>query len=217
MPLSPQEAFRSCPSRIYCFADTVALCRTLLAAGARVIQLRHKSASDAEFRRLAAAMVTSVRQVAGALLIVNDRLEIALETGADGVHVGQEDLPCREVVRRVRPGMVVGVSARTPERARAAAAEGADYIGAGAVFPTATKPDAVVIGLAGLKAVVAATAVPVVAVGGIGAANLRAVLETGVRYCAVVSEINAAPDPAAAFRRLSAEAAAFPVDQKRRR
>jgi thiamine-phosphate pyrophosphorylase len=217
MHRSPQEEFRRCPSRIYCFADSVELCRTLLSAGARVIQLRHKSATDAQFRRLAAAMLADVRQAAGALLIVNDRLEIALETGADGIHVGQQDLPCREVVRRARPGMIVGVSARTPERARAAAADGADYIGAGAVFPTGTKPDAPVIGLAGLEAVVAAVSIPVVAVGGIGAGNLKTVLATGVRYCAVVSEINAAPDPAAAFRRLSAEAAAFPGEEERRR
>jgi thiamine-phosphate pyrophosphorylase len=211
----PKEIFLRNPSRIYCFADTVEGCRALLAAGARVIQLRHKTAGDAAFATLARGMLACVRSFEKAVLIVNDRVEIALEVGADGIHVGQEDLDFREVIRRTPAAMIVGVSARTPALARAAAAAGATYVGAGAVFATPTKPEAVVIGLTGVQAVVAAVEIPVVAIGGIGAENLRSVLETGVRYCAVLSGINDAPDPAAALGRFLAETAAFPVDQQR--
>ncbi|MCU0562849.1 MAG: thiamine phosphate synthase [Desulfobacterales bacterium] len=167
------------PGRIYCFADTPEMCRVLLGAGARVIQLRHKTAGDEEFRRLARAMLA--------------------------------EMDAREVLRRAPLAMLLGVSARTPEEARAAAAAGADYIGAGSVFATPTKADAVVIGLPGLQEVAAAVGLPVVAIGGITRTNLRAVLQTGARYAAIISDINAAPDPAAAFRELAALSGEFPV------
>ncbi len=199
------------PGRIYCFADTPEMCRVLLGAGARVIQLRHKTAGDEEFRRLARAMLAETRRYEDALLIVNDRVDIAIDVGADGIHVGQEDLDAREVLRRAPLAMLLGVSARTPEEARAAAAAGADYIGAGSVFATPTKADAVVIGLPGLQEVAAAVGLPVVAIGGITRANLRAVLQTGARYAAIISDINAAPDPAAAFRELAALSGEYPV------
>ena len=210
-----KDIFLRSPSRIYCFADTVELCRLLLDAGARVIQLRHKTADDVAFRRLAAEMLACVRSCEDAVLIVNDRVDIALEIGADGIHVGQEDLDFREVVRRAHPSMIVGVSGRYPGEARAAAAAGATYVGAGAVFATPTKPEAVVIGLQGLQAVVAAVDISVVAIGGITLANVRPVLKTDVRYCAVISAINDAPDPVAALRRFLAESASFPIDQQR--
>ncbi len=155
-----------------------------------------------------------VRTVEDALLIVNDRVEIAREVGADGIHVGQEDLDCREVVRRVPPAMIVGVSARTPDLARRAAAAGATYVGAGAVFATATKPEAEVIGLKGLSAVAASVEIPVVAIGGITLEAVRPVLAAGARYCAVISGINDAPDPALALARFLAAAAALPPDQQ---
>jgi thiamine-phosphate diphosphorylase len=208
------DIFLRTPSRIYCFADTVELCRILLNAGARIIQLRHKTADDADFRRLAVEMLSCVRSFEDAVLIVNDRVDIALEIGADGIHVGQEDLDFREVVRRARPSMIVGVSARYPDEARAAAAADATYVGAGAVFATPTKPEAVVIGLQGLQAVVAAVDIPVVAIGGITLEAVRPVLETGVRSCAVISGINDTPDPAAALRRFLAESAFLPIDQQ---
>ena len=209
------DTFLRAPSRIYCFADTVDLCRTLLDAGARVIQLRHKTADDAAFKRLAVEMLACVRSFEDALLIVNDRVDIALEVEADGIHVGQEDLDFREVIRQVPAEMIVGVSARYPDPAQSAAAAGATYVGAGAVFATPTKPEAVVIGLKGLRAVVAAVDIPVVAIGGITHGGIRPVLATGARYCAVISGINDAPDPAAALRRLMAESASFPTDQDR--
>jgi thiamine-phosphate pyrophosphorylase len=213
--MSPKEIFQRGPTRIYCFADNVVLCRTLLAAGARVIQLRHKTADDAAFRRLAAEMLICVRSFEDAVLIVNDRVDIALEVAADGVHVGQEDLDFKEVIRRARPSMIVGVSARYPHEARAAAAAGATYVGAGAIFATPTKPEAIVIGLQGLQAVMAAVDIPVVAIGGITQTTVRPVLSTGARYCAVISGINDDPDPAAALRRFLAESASFPIDHQR--
>ena len=210
-----KDVFLQGPGRIYCFADSVALGRRLLEAGARVIQLRHKTADDAAFRELAAEMLACVRSFGDAVLIVNDRVDIAIEVEADGIHVGQEDLDFREVIRRVPGEMIVGVSARYPDPAQSAAAAGATYVGAGAVFATPTKPEAVVIGLKGLRAVVAAVAIPVVAIGGITHGGIRPVLAAGARYCAVISGINDAPDPAAALRRLMAESASFPTDQGR--
>ena len=209
----PREIFRRATARIYCFADSPELCRRLLAAGAQVIQLRHKTASDAEFRDLALRMQELVRAREDALLIVNDRVDIALAIGADGVHVGQRDLDASEVVRRAPPGMVIGVSARTPEEARRAEAAGATYVGAGSVFPTATKADARVIGLEGLRRVVAAVRLPVVAIGGITQATVGEVLAAGARLCAVISAVNQAPDPAEALRRLLAACAELPGDQ----
>jgi thiamine-phosphate pyrophosphorylase len=118
------------------------------------------------------------------------------------------------VVQRAPASMIVGVSARYPDLARSAAAAGATYVGSGAVFATSTKTEAVVIGLKGLQAVVKAVDIPVVAIGGITHASLRPVLETGVRYCAVISGINDAPDPAAALHRFLETSASFPIDQQ---
>jgi thiamine-phosphate diphosphorylase len=199
---SPKERFLHNPGRIYCFADTVALCEKLLAAGARVIQVRHKTAEDQEFRRIAADMLALVRHHPEGVLIVNDRVNIALQIGADGVHIGQEDQAYRDVLQRVPREMIVGVSARYPDLAAAAEQAGAAYVGTGSVAATATKSEAVTIGLEGLRAVVAAVKIPVVAIGGITPANIREVADTGVRYCAVISAVNAAPDPAAAYREL---------------
>jgi thiamine-phosphate pyrophosphorylase len=210
----PKDIFLRNPDRIYCFADSVALCRTLLDAGARVIQLRHKTADDAAFRRLAVKMLDCVKSFEDAVLIVNDRVDIALDIGADGIHVGQEDRDYREVVRQAPASMIVGVSARYPDLARSAAAAGATYVGTGAVFATSTKPEAVVVGLKGLQEVAAAVDIPVVAIGGITYASLRPVLESGARYCAVISGINDAPDPAAALHRFLAGSAFFPIEQQ---
>jgi thiamine-phosphate pyrophosphorylase len=201
---NPKEKFYRSATRIYCFADTVALCEKLLNAGARVIQLRNKSADDKTFRNIAAEMLTHVRRFDDAVLIVNDRVEIAIEIGADGIHVGQKDEDYRSVIRRVPEGMIAGVSARYPDLAEAAVRAGATYVGTGAVFSTPTKPDAKVIGLDGLLAVVERVTIPVVAVGGISEKNIRQVLSTGVRYCAMISEINRAVDVKATYCRLAA-------------
>ncbi|MEJ2475216.1 MAG: thiamine phosphate synthase [Desulfobacterales bacterium] len=207
---TPKEIFLLSASRIYCFADSVDLCVKLLDAGARVIQLRNKTLDDVCFRRMAREMLTRTRRHEDAVLIINDRVDIALEIGADGIHVGQQDEDCEQVIRRVPAEMIVGVSARHPELALAAQRKGATYVGAGSVAATSTKPDAEVVGFEGLSAVVAAVNIPVVAIGGISKRNIRQVHDIGVRYCAVISGINCAPDPAAALRQLEAILSPFP-------
>jgi thiamine-phosphate pyrophosphorylase len=207
---TPKEIFLHSASRIYCFADSVDLCVALLEAGARVIQLRNKTLDDDSFRRMAKEMLARTRGHADAVLIINDRVDIALEIGADGVHVGQQDEDLGQVIRRVPAEMIVGVSARYPDLALVAQRMGATYVGAGSVAATSTKPDAEVIGLEGLSAVVAAVSIPVVAIGGIAKQNIRQVYDTGVRYCAVISGINRASEPLAAFQQLETILAPFP-------
>jgi thiamine-phosphate diphosphorylase len=202
-----KERFLQSSRRVYCFADSPATGKTLLDAGARILQLRNKTAGDATFERMAAELLACVRRFEDAVLIVNDRVEIAVAVGADGIHVGQTDLACAEVVQRVPPHMIIGVSARYPDIARRAAADGADYLGTGSVFATDTKPDAAVIGLDGLAAVVQAVRIPVVAIGGITAANIQPMLACNARYAAVIAAINDAADPAAAYRKMEALAA----------
>ncbi len=171
-----------------------------LQAGATAIQLRDKEADDGELLPLARWIGERCRRH-GALFLINDRVELALIAGADGVHVGQDDLPVREVRRRVPAGFVVGVSAETPELAREAEAGGADYVGCGAVWPTASKLDAPdAVGPEGVRRVVAAVGIPVVAIGGITPERARSLAQTGVAGVAVIRAILAAPDPAAAVR-----------------
>ncbi len=209
---APRQLFSESPTRIYCFADSVGLAETLLSAGARVIQYRDKNAPDGRFRRTAAAILSKVRKVKGAVLIVNDRVDAAVEIGADGVHVGQEDEDCRSVVEKVPPGTIVGVSARTPHLAQTAERAGATYVGAGAMAATPSKPEAPVIEVSGLAQVVDSVRIPVVAIGGIDEENLSAVLAAGARYAAVLSVLNRADDIPSMFRRLSSIAARFPME-----
>lgn len=173
-----------------------------LSAGARAIQLRNKGDSPRELAALGHALRGPTRD-AGALLFVNDRLDLALAVGADGVHLGPEDLPVR-AVRAVAPsGFLIGRSADDPEVARVAVADGVDYIGCGTVYSTSTKADAGgVIGLAGLRRVVESVPVPVVAIGGITPQRTADVAATGAAGVAVVGAVMAVSDPAAAVRSL---------------
>lgn len=176
---------------LYCFADSLPLCQSLLDSGARIIQLRAKQLDDRAFLELAEAMQALVRSCSEpAVLIVNDRAEIAVEIGADGVHLGQNDSDYRKVISAVSPGMIVGVSVHNTVQALEAQKAGATYVGAGAVFPTVTKSDAQLIGLDGLARIVKATRIPVVAIGGIGYDNVAQVIKAGAHYCAVISDIN---------------------------
>ena len=182
--------------------------REALAAGAPTIQLRLKSASARELLEAAQALMPIVRS-AGALFIVNDRLDAALAAGADGVHLGPDDLPVKEV-RRVadaRSGVadtfIVGYSTDTTDEAAQAEAEGADYLGVGAVYATANKSDAGdVIGLKGLRCVVGAVSIPVVAIGGITPERAPAVAKTGVCGSATIGAVMSATEPAEAVREL---------------
>ncbi len=139
----------------------------------------------------------------GAMLLVNDRFDIALAAEADGVHLGPDDIPVSAVRSRVPTGFVIGYSTDDPLIARTAQRDGADYIGCGTVFPTASKPDAGrSIGLDRLREVVDAVTIPVVGIGGIEPGNATSVKETGAAGVAVIGAVFGAADPAASVRAL---------------
>ena len=171
------------------------------AGGVTLVQLREKHASRSEFVDLA-RRVKRVCDKHDIPLIINDEPDIAVEIGAAGVHVGQEDLEASRVREIVGPDAIVGVSAATVAEAQAAQRAGADYLGVGAVFPTSTKPDADFIPRETLTAICAAVSIPVVAIGGIGADNLLSLAGTGIDGVAVVSAIFAQPDVQRATERL---------------
>ncbi len=165
---------------------------TALAGGAAAIQLRDKQLEGRELLAAATAMAELCRR-AGALFIVNDRLDIALLANAHGAHLGQDDLPAAEARRLCPPGFIIGVSVQTEEQARLAKAQGADYLGIGAVYPTRTK-DAAALGLDGVRRVAAATDLPSVAIGGINLANAAEVMTAGVDGLSVISAVVGAED-----------------------
>jgi thiamine-phosphate pyrophosphorylase len=167
--------------------------------GADCVQLRAKELRDDELRPLARELADACRDE-GVLFVVNDRVAVALESGADGVHAGQDDDPAG-VRARLGAGPILGVSVRTPEQARAARASGADYVGV-TVFATPTKPDATPGGLAGVREIVDASSLPVIGIGGIDASNAADVIAAGASGVAVVSAVGAADDPAEATRAL---------------
>lgn len=179
----------------------VDVARAALEGGASGVQLRAPELDDEELAAAAAA-IASLTAAADALFVVNDRADVAIASGADGVHVGQGDDPAG--ARRRLPGpMVLGVSVGNVEEARAAEAGGADYL-AVTVWATATKPEAIPAGLDGLRRVAAATALPVVGIGGIDVRNAHEVLEAGAAGIAVIGAVAAALDPVEAVRELRA-------------
>ena len=184
--------------------DVAAFCSTIESAvrsGVSMVQLREKTAGSRDFYQLA-LRVQQITQQYKLPLIINDRLDIALAVDADGVHVGQEDLPVSVVRRLLGPDKIIGATAATVAAALHAEAEGADYIGSGAVFPTLTKPGKQVLPLAVLTQIKQAVRVPVVAIGGITADNLLALKNTGIDGIAVVSAIMNSADPAAATQEI---------------
>lgn len=175
---------------------------TALDAGARAVQLRMKEAGAGEILR-AAARLRPMTRAAGALLFVNDRVDVALAAGADGVHLGPRDLPVDAVAEAVGDDLLVGFSTDEPGKARRAEAAGADYIGCGTVYPSDTKPDAgEVIGVRRLDEVARAVRIPVVAIGGITAERAAEVARTGAAGTAVISAVMGAGDPGRAVRAL---------------
>jgi thiamine-phosphate pyrophosphorylase len=191
-------------------ADNTALAqraRALLAANPCCLQLRAKGA-DAAALRDAARAIGPVCKEAGVPFCVNDRLDVALAVDADVIHLGQDDLPlaeARAVLAATGRRLIVGISTHNLAQARAAAAAGADYIGFGPVFGTASKlnPDPVV-GLATLAVVCREVSIPVVAIGGITLDQVAAVAATRASASAVISAVNAAPDPTASARQVAA-------------
>lgn len=182
--------------------------RAALAGGARAIQVRGKNWTARELYETTLAL-RPLTAAGGALLVVNDRLDVALAAGADGVHVGQSDLPAAAARELLGPGRILGVSVSTIEEAREAAAV-ADYVSVSPVFDTPTKPDAGRgVGLEGLRCIAAAVApVPAVAIGGINLGTAAACTAAGAAGLAVVSAVVSAPDVEAAARALLAAAAA---------
>ena len=181
----------------------VRLVGAVLLGGADVVQLRHKTLARGALLGLARRLAAMVHE-AGRLFIVNDHLDIALQAGADGVHLGADDLPLTAARRVAGEGFLIGASANTPELARLAVAAGADYLGAGPAFATAVKPGKAVIGPHGVAAVAAAVAVPVFAIGGIEAGNLDLLLAAGVHRACVIRGLAETADPEAAARSLRA-------------
>ncbi len=176
--------------------------RAAVRGGATMIQLRDKGASTGQMIDLGRAL-HQVTRPAGVPLIVNDRADVALAIDAEGVHVGQDDMPAPLAREIIGPACILGVSAGTVDEARQAVREGADYLGVGDVYGTPTKADAgTPIGVSGLAEIVRAVAIPVVAIGGITLDNALAVIQAGAAGVAVISAVIAAPDPEAAARRL---------------
>lgn len=175
-----------------------------LAAGAPAVQLREKGRSAGELLDLARSLRDRCR-ARGALLFVNDRLDLALAAEADGVHLGPDDLPVSAARRWAPEGFLVGYSTDDPGEARAAVADGADYIGCGTVWPTPSKAGAgEPIGPGGLARVARAVRVPVVGIGGITPENVHLLRGSGAAGVAVIGAVMAAADPAEAVRKLLA-------------
>jgi thiamine-phosphate pyrophosphorylase len=181
--------------------DEAEVAREALEGGARLIQLRDKTREKGLQIPVAEALQALCRE-RGALFIVNDHVDLALAAGADGVHVGQKDLPVA-VVRRLAPAMVIGCSTNDAEEARRAEADGADYVSVGRLFPTGSKDDTRPATAETLRAVKAAVSLPVCAIGGINESNIGEVLAAGADMAAVIAAVIAAPDVREAARRLA--------------
>ena len=159
-----------------------------LQGGVSTLQLREKNLSDEEFLKEAMEIKELCKKY-NVPLIINDNVEVAIKCGADGVHVGQEDMEASKVREKVGPKMIIGVSAHNVEEARSAVSNGANYLGVGAVFSTSTKDDVDVLKKETLKEICLAVDVPVVAIGGINQDNILELKGTGVDGVAVVSAI----------------------------
>ncbi len=169
--------------------------------GVTLVQLREKNLPEEDFLREAAEAAALCHRH-GVPLIVNDSLKTALESGADGVHVGIEDQPVEEIRKKVGNGFIIGATAKTVEQAQAAQAAGADYLGVGAVFPSPTKKNAIRITTEQLREICASVSIPCVAIGGIDSTNMAYLAGGGMAGFALVSAIFSQPDIETACRKL---------------
>ena len=169
--------------------------------GVTVVQIREKTAETLDFYNLA-LKVKEITTKYNVPLIINDRVDVALAIDAEGVHVGQSDMPCDVTRKLIGEDKILGVSAATIDEAKKAEKDGADYIGTGAVFPTATKDDAPSITKQDLKDVVDSISIPVVAIGGITLENASQLKDTGIAGLSVVSAIMSAENPKKASQTL---------------
>jgi len=175
-----------------------------LDAGVRLIQFREKALPDAELYKQARAFRAKTLD-AGALLIIDDRVDIALAVNADGVHLGQGDLPLA-AARYIAPDLILGVSTHNLDEALAAQENGASYVNIGPIFPTQTKSTGYdALGPEALAHIVPHLSIPFTCMGGINAENIRQVLACGARHVALVTAVTAAPDPRAAAQQLRDE------------
>lgn len=176
--------------------------REALEGGVTLVQYRAKTASSAEMYA-EALQLKALCDSFKVPLIINDRLDIAMAVGAAGVHLGQDDLPCAAARKLLGEDYIIGVSAHNPAEAKAALQSGADYLGCGAVFGTATKADVKKLGTDGLAAICKAKGLPVVGIGGVTADNYREVRAAGADGAAIVSGILAQPDIRATVRAIA--------------
>lgn len=167
--------------------------------GVRLIQFREKELPTRKMVEIGEKLRKITEKKA--LLIVNDRIDIALAIGADGVHIGQDDMPLK-TARNILGNKIIGVSARNVQEAKKAEEEGADYLGVGSMFSTSTKGDIKVIGLSVLKDIKKTVNIPIIAIGGINEKNVGEVIEAGADGVAVVSAIANSDDPVQAVRNL---------------
>jgi thiamine-phosphate pyrophosphorylase len=197
----------SLPRRLLCVitdehSDPVELARMALEGGAGMVQLRRKKASGRELYEWALRIQELCRE-RQALFIVNDRVDIALAMKADGVHLGQQDLPAPAARALFGPGTMIGVSVSSAAEAAKAAEEGASYIGVGHIFPTFSKDKpSEPLGTAAIRTIRKAAQLPVIAIGGIDHDNAAEVIRTGASGIAVISAVSDSSDPAAAAREL---------------
>ena len=180
----------------------IACVREALEGGVTLVQYRAKTASSAEMYA-EALQLKALCDSFNVPLIINDRLDIAMAVGAAGVHLGQDDLPCAAARRILGEDYLIGVSAHNPAEAKAALQSGADYLGCGAVFGTATKADVKKLGTDGLAAICREKGLPVVGIGGVTADNYREVRAAGADGAAIVSGILAQPDIRATVRAIA--------------
>eukprot|EP00246_Nothoceros_aenigmaticus_P018218 TRINITY_DN9451_c0_g2_i1.p1 TRINITY_DN9451_c0_g2~~TRINITY_DN9451_c0_g2_i1.p1 ORF type:complete len:338 (-),score=55.15 TRINITY_DN9451_c0_g2_i1:109-1122(-) len=184
--------------------STTEAVQAAIEGGATFLQIRDKEADTGDFLLEAEASVAVAREY-GVPLVINDRVDVALACDADGVHIGQSDMPVSRARSLLGPHKLIGVSCKTPEQAKQAWKEGADYVGSGGVYPTDTKKGNKTIGLDGLADICESSLLPVVAIGGIKAHNAMEVMRTrsqSLRGVAVVSEVFNQPDVVLATRTL---------------
>ncbi|MFP3210729.1 MAG: thiamine phosphate synthase [Thermocladium sp.] len=193
------------PKGLYGITDTsyrarshVEAARIFLEGGSRIIQYRRKSGSIREMVEEAKAVGRLCREY-GAVFIVDDRVDVAILSDADGVHVGVEDAPVAEVRKRFG-GLIIGASASSISEAMQGEAGGADYLGVGSVFPSPTKPDYEVLGIDGLRRIIQAIHVPAYAIGGITLDKVPLIKEAGAWGVAVISAVLDAEDPVKAAK-----------------
>jgi thiamine-phosphate diphosphorylase len=183
--------------------DLLELLDAVLAGGCRMVQLRDKEWPSGRLLPLAERLRARCA-AAGATFIVNDRVDLALAVGADGVHLGQDDLPARAARPLLRPGMILGISTHSVEQARAAQSSGADYIAVGSMFATTTKPDFQLVGPDLIRKLRPEISVPLIGIGGITLDNVQEVVRAGADGVAVISAVSASGDPRAASGRFLA-------------